>query len=110
MQYESFDEEPNELEYYLKFIRSQNNYFSFFNYNGEDFLVNGIFLHQEFKDIFPDIQNISWINPIMRNNYLYWEISMKKIFNNNTHIKDNIIFELNPLFELIVGNDEYKKK
>ena len=108
MQYESFDEEPNELEYYLKFVRSQNNYFSFFNYNGEDFLVNGIFLHQEFKDIFPDIQNISWINPIMRNNYLHWEISMKEIFYDKTYIKDNIIFELNPLFELIVGNNEYK--
>ena len=55
MQYENF-EEDDELEYYLKFLRSQNNYFSFFNYNGDDFLINSVFLHQEFKDIFEDIK------------------------------------------------------
>ena len=108
MQYESLDEEPDEIEYYLKFLRSQNNYFSFFNYKGEDYIVNSIFLHEEFIDIFHDVNNISWVNPIMRNNYLHWEISMKEIYYNKVHIKDKIIFELNPLFELIVGNNDYK--
>ena len=108
MQYENF-EEDDELEYYLKFLRSQNNYFSFFNYNGDDFLINSVILHQEFKDIFEDIKNISWINPIMRDNSLHWEIYMKEIYYANIHVKDKIIFELNPLFELIVGNNDYKK-
>ena len=107
MQYENF-EEDDELEYYLKFLRSQNNYFSFFNYNGNDFLINSVILHQEFKDIFEDIKNISWINPIIMDNSLHWEIYMKEIYYNNTHIKGNIIFELNPLFELIIGSNEYK--
>ena len=109
MQYETFEDEPEELEYYLTFLRSQNNYFSFFNYKGEDFIINSIFLHQEFKDIFQDVENISWVNPIMRNNFLHWEISMKDIYYNKIHFKDNVIFELNPLFELIIGNNDYKK-
>ena len=109
MPYETFDDFSDELEYYLKFMRSQNNYFSFFNYKGNDFFVNGIFLHQEFKDIFKDVQSISWINPLMRNNYLHWEINMNDIYYNKIHFKDNIIFELNPLFELIIGNNDYKK-
>ena len=108
MQYESFDEEPDELEYYLKFLRSQNNYFSFFNYNGSDFIVNSIFLHEEFKELFCNVENISWVNPLLRDSYLHWEISVKEIYYNKVHIKDKIVFELNPLFELIVGNDDYK--
>ena len=108
MKYESYDEEPDEIEYYLKYLRNQNNYFSFFHYNGQDYIVNGIFLNQEFKEIFHDVQNISWINPIMGDNFCLWEISMKEIFYNNTHNKDNIIFELNPLFELIIGTNDFK--
>ena len=108
MQYETFEEEPDELEYYLKFLRSQNNYFSFFNYKGEDFIVNSIFLHEEFRDIFHDVENIAWVNPILRDNYLHWEISMKEIYYNKIHIKGKIVFELNPLFELIIGNNDYK--
>ena len=109
MSYENFEDFSDELEYYLKFMRSQNNYFSFFNYKGEDFIVNSIFLHQEFKDIFKDIQAISWINPIIRNNSLRWEISMNDIYYNSKHLKTNIIFEINPLFELIVGSNDYMK-
>ena len=107
MKYEEYNEE-DEIEYYLKFIRSQNNYFSFFNYNGEDYIVNGVFLNREFKDLFQGVENISWVNPILKDNYLHWEISMKEIYYNNIHIKDNVIIELNPLFELIIGSNEYK--
>ena len=110
MEYESYDEEVDEIEYYLKFIRAQYNYFSFFHYNGEDYFINGIFLHQEFKNMFQNIQNISWINPIIRENSLKWEISMKEIYYNKIHLKDKIIFELNPLFELIIGTNDYKIK
>jgi hypothetical protein len=99
---------PEEFEYYLKYLKTQNNYFSFFNYKGQDFFVNNIFLHQKFKDYFLDVKNISWINPIIKNNIINWEISMKEIYYNNIHFKNKIIFELNPLFELIIGNHEYK--
>ena len=109
MPYETFDDYSDELEYYIKFARSQNNYFSFFNYKGQDFFVNSIYLHQEFKDIFKDVQTISWVNPLMRDNYFLWEISMNDIYYNKVHFKDNIILELNPLFELIIGNNDYKK-
>ena len=108
MKYESIIDLADELDYYLKFIRSQNNYFSFFNYKGEDFFVNDIFLHQEFKDEFKDVESILWINPLKKDNdYLNWDISMQDIYYNSLHFKDNIIFELNPLFELIIGNYEY---
>ena len=99
---------PEDFEYYLKYLRTQNNYFSFFNYKGEDYIVNSVFLHQEFKDFFYNVQNISWIYPIVKENSLLWEISMKEIYYNNIHFKNKIIFDLNPIFELIVGNDEYK--
>ena len=33
MKYESYDKELDEVEYYLKYLRSQNNYFYFFHYN-----------------------------------------------------------------------------
>ena len=102
------DNEDDDIEYYLKYLRAQNKFFSFLHYNNQDFFVNNIFLNQEFKDIFEDIKNISWINPIIMDNSLHWEIYMKEIYYNNTHIKGNIIFELNPLFELIIGSNEYK--
>ena len=76
IKYEEYDEE-DEIEYYLKYIRTQNKYFSFHSHNGKDYIVNSILLNQEFKDKFHDIEKISWVNPIMRNNCLHWEISMK---------------------------------
>ena len=107
IKYETYNED-DEIEYYLKYIRTQNKYFSFFHYNNQDFIVNTIFLHQEFKELFKDVKNISWVNPIMEDNSLHWEIYMKEIYYNNVHIKDTIIFELNPLFELIIGSNNYK--
>ena len=90
MKYESIIDLADELDYYLKFIRSQNNYFSFFNYKGEDFFVNDIFLHQEFKDEFKDVESILWINPLKKDNdYLNWDISMQDIYYNSLHFKDH---------------------
>ena len=100
---------PEEFEYYLKYLRTQNNYFSFFNYKGGDYIVNSIFLNNEFKDIFYDVKNISWVNPVIRDSSIHWEISMKEIYYNKIHFKKNIILELNPLFELISGTNDYKE-
>ena len=80
MQYEKYDQEIDEIDYYMKYMGIFNNYFSFININGSDLLINRIFLHEEFKDLFEDVKNISWINPITRNNLLYWEIYMNDIF------------------------------
>ena len=107
-QYEANNLDPDEYEYYIKYIRTQNNYFSFFHYNDTDFIINGIFLHQEFNDMFTEIKNISWVNPIIRENSLNWEISMKEVYYNNIHFKNKVTFELNPLFELIIGTNDYK--
>ena len=97
----------DEFDEYLKLLGSQTNHFSFFNYNGQDYIVNSIFLHHEFKDIFKNVKNISWVNPVLGNDVSHWEIPNKDIYYNNKHFK-NIILELNPLFELIIGNNDYK--
>ena len=112
MQYEKYgDEEPDEFDYYMKYMGTLNNYFSFININGNDYLISSIFLNEdfEFKDLFKDVKNISWTYPITRNNLLHWEIYMNDIFYNKVHIKDKIIIELSLLFELIVGVNNYKK-
>lgn len=108
IKYETYDSEHDEIEYYLKYYRSQNNYFSFFCYNNKDYFVNKIFLHEEFKDIFKEVKNISWINPILTDNSQRWDIYMNDIFYNNIYLKKRNIVELNPLFELIAGTNEYK--
>jgi hypothetical protein len=97
----------DEFDEYLKLIGSQTNHFSFFNCNGQDYIVNSVFLHQEFKDIFKNVKNISWVNPVLGNDVFHWEIPIKDIYYNNIHIK-NAILELNPLFELIIGDNDYK--
>ena len=108
IKHETYDSQHDEIEYYLKYYRSQNNYFSFFHYNNQDYFVNKIFLNEEFKDMFKDVKNISWINPIISDNSERWEIYMNEIFYNNVYLKKRIIVELNPLFELIIGTNEYK--
>ena len=45
----------------------------------------------------------------MGDNSLHWEIYMKDIYYNKIHLKNNVILELNPLFELIIGNNDYMK-
>ena len=109
MQYEKYDSEPEEYEYYMKCLITLTNYFSFFHYNGQDMFINSIFLNDEFKEYFKDIKNVSWVNPILRDQKLHWEINMKEIYYNKVHFRNKIVIELNPLFELIQGTNEYKE-
>ena len=85
--------------------------FSFFHYNNQDFLVYNIFLQSQFPELFEGIESVSWLYPIYRRkNYeLLWEISMKEVYYNNVHSKENLYFELNPLFELILGTNDFKE-
>ena len=101
--------EDKEIEHYLELIRNQSQYFSFFHYNNQDFFVNNIFLHEEFKDLFKNVTDIAWVSPIMKDNSLKWEIYMREIYYNKMNIRGRFILELNPLFELIIGSNEFKK-
>jgi len=84
--------------------------FSFFHYNNKDFFINSVFLEIEFPDLFRGVKGVSWEHLIYggNNSNLNWEISMKEIYYNNIHSKINIIFEFNPLFELIIGTNNFK--
>ena len=86
--------------------------FSFFNYNGKDYLIYGVSLHNQFSQLFPGVKGVEWVHPSARKNSydLYWEIAMKEVYYNNVHTDHTkfIIFEFNPLFEFIVGTDEYR--
>ena len=86
--------------------------FSFFHYNNKDYLIYSIFLMYEFPNLLPDVKMVEWLYPCLRKNSrtLYWEISMKEIFYNNIHSnpKNFLTFEINPLFELIVGMNDYR--
>ena len=85
--------------------------FSFFHYNNQDFLVYNAFLHSQFPELFEGVESVSWVYPVYRRkNYeLFWEISMKEIYYNDFHSKASIYFELNPLFELILGTNDFKE-
>ena len=113
-QYELYMEEPYQIKYYTDYIKSmgadQDDDFSFFYYNNQDYLIYGIFLHLEFKDIFKEVRNIAYIHTIIKGfDYTSkWEIKMKEYYYNDIHTKDNsILFEINPLFEFIVGTNDY---
>ena len=86
--------------------------FSFFNYNEKDYLIYGIMLHNQFPQHFKDIKSVEWLHPSIRSNSfdVFWEFSMKEIYYNDVHSNPNefIIFEINPLFELIIGTNEFK--
>ena len=56
-QLEKHDKVPEEFECYLK--HTQNNYFSFFSYKGYDFIINSIFLHEEFRDNFYNVKKFN---------------------------------------------------
>ena len=90
----------------------RNDDFSFFSQDGKDYLIYGIQLHNIFPDSFNDIKSVEWIHPTMKkNNYeLFWGISMKELYYNDVHSDPNkyVTFEFNPLFELIIGTNEYK--
>jgi hypothetical protein len=108
MQNEKYDSEPEEFDYYMKYLIIFNSNFSFLHYNGQDMFINSIILNEELKEYFKDIKNISWINPKLRDGQFHWEINMKEIYYNKVHFRNIIIIELTPLFELIQGTNEYK--
>jgi hypothetical protein len=108
--------EPPEIKNFTNVLNSKNaqkyDDFSFFHYNNRDYLIYGIFLMYSFPKLLPEVKMVEWLYPCFRKNsrILYWEISMKEIFYNNIHSnpKNFLTFEINPLFELIVGMNDYR--
>ena len=94
-----------------KYGIKRNDDFSFFNKDGKDYLIYGVHLHNQFPDKFKNIK-IEYLHPSMRINCfeLFWEIAMKEVYYNDVYSNPNkfITFAINPLFELIVGTNEYK--
>ena len=117
MQYEIYKPEDKKLrEIYdnlALYDIKRNDDFSFFNYEGKDYLIYGGQLISKFPQFFKNIKNIEYLHPSARKNTydLYWEISMKEVYYNNVHSDPNefITFEINPLFESIIGNKEFKE-
>ncbi len=86
-----------------------NDYYSFFHYNNKDYLFFGEYLHKVFLDVFDKNASPIWIHPLVRKNYQYcWDIRMKDIYYNNNHIKTNVLTEINPLIEFVVGDYFYE--
>ena len=82
--------------------------FSFLHYNNQDLLITGVFLQTAFPDILKGIENIIWVHPATRRDLsIYWEITMKDIYYNDVH-SGLVRCELNPLFELILGINDFK--
>ena len=114
LQYTRYDFESEQIKYYTDELKKlgagKYEDFSFFHYNNQDFLTSGVFLHTAFPDIFKGIDHISWVHPSTRpkDSTIYWEISMKDIYYNDVHSSDFVRCELNPLFELILGTNDFK--
>ena len=112
--YDYYNTESQQIKYYTDKIKSLDagkyEDFSFIHYNNQDFLISNVFLQIEFPNLFKGVEIVSWLHPSIRvKSYeLHWEISMKEIYYNNVHSKNFLIFELNPLFELIVGTNDFK--
>ena len=117
MQYEIYspDEEKvrNIYENLAQYGIKKNEDFSFFSHNGKDYLIYGVQLHNQFPQFFKDVKGVEFLHPFARKNTydLYWEISMKEVFYNDVHLGQDkfITFEINPLFELIVGTNDFKE-
>ena len=95
-----------------KYGIKRNDDFSFFNKEGKDYIIYGVRLHNQFPDMFKNIKDIEYLHPSMRKNCyeLFWEIAMKEVYYNDVYSNPDkfITFEINPLFELIVGTNEFK--
>jgi len=113
VQYGKYDFESDKVKEYTNKLKElgagKYTDFSFYYYNNQDFLILNRFLNTELPDLFKDTE-IAWTHPLFRpNGYtLYWEISMKEIYYNNVHSKQGIRCEFNPLFELILGTNDFK--
>ena len=95
-----------------KYRIKKNDDFSFFNLNGKDYIIYGIRLNNQFPDMFTNFKNIEYLHPFMRknSNKLFWDFSMKEVYYNDIYSERNkyVSFEINPLFELIIGTNEFK--
>ena len=117
MQYEIYSPDEEKVRKIYENLEQygirKNDDFSFFNHNGKDYLIYGVQLHNQFPKFFKDVKGVEFLHPSARKNTydLFWEISMKEVFYNNVHLgRDKfIIFEINPLFELIIGTNEFKE-
>ena len=116
IQYEIYKPQSPEIKHYLDKLKrysiESNDDFSFLHYKNNDYLIYGVYLNNEFPELFKDLKELQWVYPILDINkyHLHWEITMKEIYYNNNHlIQDKIPFELNPIFELIVGTNNYEK-
>ena len=115
LQYDIYNSGSQQVKYYTDELKklgaSQDDDFSFLHYNNQDYLIYNVFLQSEFPDLFKGVENVSWLHPLMRaKTYeLHWEISMKEIYYNNVHSKNFVTCEINPLFELILGTNDFKK-
>ena len=112
--YGEYNLESQEVKYYTEEIKKlgagKYEDFSFYHYKNQDFLILDIFLQSEFPDLFKGVKEVEWAYISMRSKdyNLYWETIMKEIHYNHVHSKTNIRFEINPLFELIVGTNDFK--
>ena len=116
MQYEIYKpEEENVRKIYEKMEQygiKKNEDFAFFNYKGKDYLIYGASLINQFPQFFQSVKGVEYVHPCTRKNSfdLFWEISMKEVYYNDAHTDSNkyITFEFNPLFEFIVGTNEFR--
>ena len=116
MQYEIYQPEEEKIRKLYNELNhlgiEKNDDFSLFNYQGKDYLVYGVNLHNQFPQEYKGVKDIDYLHPSMRaNTYdVFWEISMKDVYYNNVHSSSDkfITFELNPLFELIMGTNTFK--
>ena len=114
-QFESYNFESPQVKKYTDEIKKlgagKYEDFSFFHYNNQDLLINDIFLQTQFPDLFKGIKDVIWIYPAYRVSTfeVHWEFMMKEIYYKNFHSNISIRCELNPLFELIVGINNFKE-
>ena len=95
-----------------KFGVKRHDDFTFFSKDGKDYLILGAQLQNIFPELLKGIKSPEWIHPSMKKNSfdIFWAISMKEVYYDKAHSDRNkfITFEINPLFELIIGTNEYK--
>jgi len=107
MQYEIYKPEDKKLrEIYdnlALYDIKRNDDFSFFNYEGKDYLIYGGQLISKFPQFFKNIKNIEYLHPSARKNTydLYWEISMKEVYYNNVHSDPNEFITFEIIFSII---------
>ena len=116
MQYEIYKPEEEKVRKIYEKLEQygikKNEDFAYFNYKGKDYLIYGVSLINQFPQFFQGVKGVEYVHPSTRKNSfdLFWEISMKEVYYNDAHTDSNkyITFEFNPLFEFIVGTNEFR--